>query len=117
MSYFIKLFIIKIDVLIQYIRDENNLNTIVNQTFDYCATLNGTNSNPFGKWVISLLDGFVAKKHLHACPYIRETILVNPVAANQIISSLLQGTYKVTARMFNKKDSNIITLQMKAQLR
>lgn len=64
-------------------RDENNLNTIVNQTFDICRVLNGTDSNPFGKWTLSLLDGFVSKVHIHPCPYLNviENVLSSNVGA------------------------------------
>lgn len=90
-------------------RGENNLNTIVNQTFDMCGVLNGTDSNPFGKWTLSLLDGFVSKVHIHPCPYLNETVIVNPVLSNPMISNFLKGSYLIKARLYNNKDINIIT--------
>lgn len=46
----------------------NAKRTIINETIDMCAFLNGTNTNVLFKWIVGVLDANF-KKYVHPCPY------------------------------------------------
>jgi hypothetical protein len=92
-------------------------NTIVNSTVKMCRFLNGTENNPVADWFLDIVSDTLPEGFLHPCPYFGEfkmmnlTIKITPLAAQ-----FLKGSYDTTARLFDKRDDNIITLKVKNDL-
>jgi hypothetical protein len=54
-----------------------NYRTIINATVDVCGYLNGTNSNPLGKWYFGILRESLPENLLHPCPYTVRKLIFN----------------------------------------
>lgn len=90
---------------------QSEYHTLVNNTLNGCAFLNGTEKNPAGKWLINQVSGSLPKGSIHSCPYygnLKWNFTIKPTKG--IIFS--PGLMKISYKLFNEDDSNMFTLKL-----
>jgi hypothetical protein len=92
--------------------------TIINTTVHFCDSLNGTDYNPTGKWVLDCAADQLPKGTYRPCPYFGQIKYSNiSLKVTSVLSQFLSGRYKITARSFDEKDDNVITFKLEAETR
>jgi Protein of unknown function (DUF1091) len=92
-------------------------NTIINATLNFCEYLNGTKSNPVIKFVLDAMEGRLPNTMIHPCPCEGSVKVYNiTLAAIPVHIQFLQGRYKVSVRLYDEEDDNIITFNAGAEL-
>jgi hypothetical protein len=88
---------------------------MLNTTINACKFLNGSEKNPLADWFINYaLPTFADRKHFHPCPYIEEDVILVPTKIP--FTNLIRGKYNFIMRIFNQKDSEIITIQIQLSI-
>lgn len=84
--------------------------TIINTTVSLCQFLDGSKSNVFLDWILSIIGETLPKNFIHPCPYIGVIKAYNvTLAANSVFPQFLKGRYKEKLRLFDELDENVVT--------
>lgn len=88
-------------------------NSVINADFDACGFMNGTDKNPFAKWVVDVIAKTVPEGFLHPCPY-EGLFAAHNVSIGQTerAKNFLNGRYRMLLRYFDDVDENITTAFM-----
>jgi len=95
---------------------KGNPRTLINGTGDLCRFLNGSTTEVLIKYVIDMVGTYLPPGYLHACPYVG---LIKSYGLNVIGETTHfwpDGVYTFNMRFFNRKDSNIFSLKVEAEL-
>lgn len=91
--------------------------TIINSTFYPCRFLNGTDPNPLAKVIFDSVAGTIPQGFFHPCPYYEDSKAYNvSVSSKGFVAQFVKGRYKISARLFDELDSNIITFLVGIEL-
>jgi hypothetical protein len=91
--------------------------TIINSTVNACKFVNGSDSNPIANWISGAVTDSLPKGFIHPCPYVGLMKIDNiSISANGVLSQFLKGRYKISARVFDEEDDNIITFKLGTEL-
>jgi hypothetical protein len=91
--------------------------TIINSTFELCKFLNGTDPNPVAKLIVDAVSLTVPKGVLHPCPFENQFKVSNvSIASRGVLLQFLKGRYKIFIRVFDEKDSEIVTYRLGLEL-
>lgn len=84
-------------------------NTLINTTMNLCSFLNGTDQSVAVKWMMNSITKKLGNDLIHPCPYFGEFKITNLTVVNAQSAQFLLGRYRVTIRIFDDLDENILT--------
>jgi hypothetical protein len=92
-------------------------NLVFNLTINICEFLNGTDNNMAGKWFLSTMSRTFPPGLLHPCPYSGpfRAFNVSPDVSPEMAAFLL-GYYRMSVKVFDNLDENIVTFQSDSEL-
>jgi hypothetical protein len=78
--------------------------------------LNGTENNIIAKWMIDSVAESLPADLIHPCPYFGRLRMINiTLDVTNIAMQFLKGSYITSVRLFDKKDENIVTFNLKTE--